>query len=100
MKPIVNRASNNNSLIRTVGGAFSSSEQIYYGNIEGERIQDISKEMLDIIALLQQVEGQEQQIIKELKNEIIRFIKEGKHIEIPQDSILLREDKLKDKLTI
>ena len=100
MKPIISRSLNNNSLIQTMGSAFSSSEQIYYGDIEGERTQDISKEVLDIFGLLQQIEGQPQEIVSELKREVINFVNSGKKIEIPQDSILYRDDKLKDNITI
>lgn len=64
MEPLMSRASNNNLLIQTVGSAFSSSEQIYYGDIEGDRITDISKEMVDIFGLLQQVEDQDKQIVE------------------------------------
>lgn len=52
-------------LVRTVGNAFASSEQIYYGDIEGEKITDISKEILDIFGLLQQVKDQNRQIVED-----------------------------------
>lgn len=88
IKPIIPHTSNNNMLVRTVGNAFASSEQIYYGDIEGERITDISKEILDIFGLLQQVKDSNRQIVEDLKKEVIRFIDEGKKIEIPENNIL------------
>ena len=100
MKPLMPQASNNNSLIKTLGSAFSSSEQIYYGDIEGNRITDISKEVLDMFGLLQQVEGQDKQIVDELKRELIKFVGEGKQIEIPDESVLKRNDKLQENITI
>ena len=100
MKPLMPQASNNNSLIKTLGSAFSSSEQIYYGDIEGNRITDISKEVLDMFGLLQQVEGQDKQIVDKLKRELIKFVGEGKQIEIPDESVLKRNDKLQENITI
>ena len=100
MKPLMSRTANNNLLIQTVGSSFSSSEQIYYGDIEGYRITDISKEMLDMFGLLQQVENQDKQIVDQLKIELVKFVNEGKQIDIPDESILKRDDKLKENITI
>ena len=100
MKPLMQRAANNNLLIRTVGSSFSSSEQIYYGDIVGDRITDISKEILDMFGLLQQAENQDKQIVDELKRELIKFVNEGKQIDIPDESILKRDNKLKENITI
>ena len=100
MNPLMSRAVNNNLLIQTVGSSFSSSEQIYYGDIEGDRVTDISKEVLDIFGLLQQIEGQDEQIVDELKGELIKFVNEGKKIEIPEGNILKRDDKVKEDITI
>ena len=88
MKPVIPHSANNNLLVRTVGNAFASSEQIYYGDIEGNRITDISKEIVDMFGLLQQVKEQDRQIVDELKKGLIRFVNDGKKIEIPEDSIL------------
>ena len=100
MKPLMTRASSNNLLIQTIGSAFSSSEQIYYGEIEGDRITDISKEILDIFGLLQQVEGQDKGIVTELKREVIRFVNEKRQIDIPEESLLKKQYNLKDNITI
>lgn len=87
-------------LIRTVGNAFASSEQIYYGDIEGKRITDISKEILDIFGLLQQVKDPNRQIVEDLKKEVIKFINEGKKIEIPENSILKNKAQAKENISI
>lgn len=100
MKPLMTRASSNNLLIQTVGSSFSSSEQIYYGDIEGDRITDISKEILDIFGLLQQVEGQDEEIVTELKREVIKFVNEKRQINIPEESLLKKQYNLKDNITI
>ena len=100
MKPIIANSKNNDILIRTLGSAFSSSEQIYYGDIEGERITEISKEFVDILGLLQQAEEQEKQVVEDLKREVIKFINEGKQLEISAESILVRQDKVKENIEI
>ena len=100
MKPLMSRTANNNSLIQTVGSAFSSSEQIYYGDIEGDRITDIPKEMIDIFALLQQVEGQDKQEVQDLKREVVRFINEGRSIKIPENSTLLSNYSVNNNISI
>ena len=100
MEPLMPHSANNNLLVRTVGNAFASSEQIYYGDIEGNRITDISKEALDMFSLLQQVDGQDKQIVDELKGELIRFVNSGNKIEIPEDSILRSEAQAKDDISI
>ena len=100
MEPLMSHSANNNLLVRTVGNAFASSEQIYYGDIEGNRITDISKEALDMFSLLQQVDGQDKQIVDELKRELIRFVNSGNKIEIPANSILSSEAQAKDDISI
>ena len=69
METLVPRIKTNSQLISTMGSAFASGEQIYYGDIEGDRITDISKELLDMFALIQQTENQDKQIVNELKTE-------------------------------
>ena len=85
LEPLMTHSSNNNLLIRTVGGAFSSSEQIYYGDIEGDRVIDISKETLDMFGLLQQVKEQDKKIVDELKREFVQFVIDGKEIDVSEN---------------
>ena len=100
MEPLITHSANNNLLIQTVGSAFASSEQIYYGDIEGDRVTDISKEIVDMFGLLQQVEGQDKEIVNELKGELIRFVNDGKKIEIPENSILRNDTQARDDISI
>ena len=100
MEPLITHSANNNLLIQTVGSAFASSEQIYYGDIEGDRVTDISKEIMDMFGLLQQVEGQDKEIVDELKRELIRFVNDGKKIEMPVDSILRNDTQARDDISI
>ena len=100
MEPIIPHTANNNLLVQTVGNAFSSLELIHYGDIEKDEIIDIPKEIIDIFALLQQVEGQDKQVIEDLKREVIRFANEGKSIEIPENSTLLNEYSVRDNISI
>ena len=76
MEPVIPYTANNNLLIQTIGNAFSSLELIHYGDIKKEEIIDIPKEIVDIFAILQQTEGQNIQIIIDLKKQIIRFIRD------------------------
>ena len=91
METLVPRIKTNSQLISTMGSAFASGEQIYYGDIEGDRITDISKELLDMFALIQQAENQDKQIVNELKTELVKYITKGGKLEIPEGS-LLRDD--------
>ena len=91
MGPAVPRIKTNSELIKTLGSAFASGEQIYYGDIDGSRVTDISKEFLDMFALIQQAENQDKQVVNELKTELVRYITSGAKLEIPEGSIL-RDD--------
>ena len=37
------------------------------------------------ICILQQIEGQDQKIVRDLKREVIRFVNEGNSLEIPEN---------------
>ena len=81
MNPIIKNSKNNSLLIQTIGSAFSSSEQIYYGDIKGEQVQSISKEIVDMFGLLQQIQDVDKNIVNDLKKEVINFVNSGKNIE-------------------
>ena len=91
MGPAVPRIKTNSELIKTLGSAFASGEQIYYGDIEGNRVTDISKEFLDMFALIQQAESQDKEVVNELKTELVKYIINGGKLEVPEGSIL-RDD--------
>ena len=100
MEPLIPHTANNNLLVQTIGNAFSSLELIHYGDIEKDEIIDVQKEIVDIFALLQQVEGQDQKISKDLKREVINFVNEGKSLEIPENSTLLSNYNARDNISI
>ena len=100
MEPLIPYSANNTFLIQTLGNAFSSSEQIYYGNIEGDRITEVQKEMVDMFSLLQQAEEQDEQIVNELKNELIKFVNDGRNLDIPDGSILKNDMQARNDITI
>ena len=88
MGPVVPRIKTNSELIKTLGSAFASGEQIYYGDIEGSRVTDISKEFLDMFALIQQAESQDKEVVNELKTELVKYIINGGKLEVPEGSTL------------
>ena len=100
MGPAVPRIKTNSELIKTLGSAFASGEQIYYGDIEGNRVTDISKEFLDMFALIQQAESQDKEVVNELKTELVKYIINGGKIEIPEESILRDNGTPKDDISI
>ena len=100
IEPIIKNTADNRSIIQTIGSAFSSSEIIYYGDIDGERLTAISPEIVDIFALLQQAENENQEIVSKIKREILEFALSGQKIEVPENSILKRESKVRDDISI
>ncbi len=100
MKPIIPNTINNNLLVQTIGSAFASCEEIHYGEIKGERIVEVQKEIMDMFALIQQLENQDEQIMQELKEEIVNFIKHGRKIEIDLTEILNKDISVMDELNI
>lgn len=100
MEPIIPHTANNNLLVQTIGNAFSSLELIHYGDIEKDEIIDVPKEIVDIFALLQQIEGQDEQVVKDLKREVIHFVNEGRRLVVPEGSILLNDYRVRDNISI
>ena len=100
METLIPYTANNNLLVQTIGNAFSSLELIHYGDIEKDEIIDVPKEIVDIFALLQQVEGQDQKVSKDLKREVVKFVGEGRSLEIPENSTLLSNYNVRDNISI
>ncbi len=90
----------NNNVVQSIGNAFSSMEQIHYGDIEGEQIQNVASIVMDMFALLQQIEDKSIENVEEIKRELITFVENGMQFDIPEDSIFFRNDKVKDNITI
>ena len=107
MAPVIPHTANNNLLVQTIGNAFSSLEVVHYGDIEKDEIIDVPKEIVDIFALLQQVEGQKlellqnsqgleatrqeisgqaeeqrKNLVRDLKREVVNFASSGRSIGI------------------
>ena len=76
IKPLIKNTLTNSNLIRTIGTAFSSSELIHYGDIKGENVKKISKEMMDILSLIQQQDNNDEKV-KEIKQVLIKKINDG-----------------------
>ena len=98
--PVVPKIKTNSELIKTLGSAFASGEQIYYGDIEGRKVTDISKEFLDMFALIQQVENQDKEVVNELKTELVKYIINGGKLEVPEGSILRDNGTPRDDISI
>ena len=88
--------SSNSKLRETIGNAFSSAEVIHYGDIKQEYVLEISKEVVDIFALVQQVNGIDKNKLEELKQALIIAVQSGK--EIPQIPEI--DSKVKDNISI
>ena len=88
--------SSNSKLRETIGNAFSSAEVIHYGDIREESILEIPKEVVDIFALVQQVNGIDKNKLEELKQALIIAVQSGK--EIPQIPEI--DSKVKDNISI
>ena len=77
--------SSNSKLRETIGNAFSSTEVIHYGDIGQENIMQVPKEIVDMFALIQQVNGIDKNRVEELKQSLTIAVQSGKQItQIPE----------------
>lgn len=89
----------NNFLIQTIGNAFSSLELIHYKEIEEEKIKELPKELMDVLAIIQQVPSNMENI-EEFKQIVLnscinsRFSGEFKYNNYDIDSKVLTMDNL------
>ena len=88
--------SSNSKLRETIGNAFSSTEVIHYGEIEKKNIIDVSKEVVDLFALIQQIDGIEKNRVEQFKKALLTEIKNGATI----PTLLEIEQTLKDNVSI
>ena len=91
MKPIIPNTTTNSNLARTIGNAFSSSEVIHYGDIDGSEITQVSKDIMDMFAILQQVKEknpEEAQKINEIEKKLLEYASKGYEIQ-NKDGILV-----------
>ena len=88
--------SSNSKLRETIGNAFSSTEVIHYKNIRQENIIEIPKEVVDLFALIQQIDGINKEKVERLKQALILAVQNGK--EIPAISEI--ETQVKNNISI
>ena len=88
--------SSNSKLRETIGNAFSSTEVIHYGEIEKKNIIDVSKEVVDLFALIQQIDGIEKNRVEQLKKALLTEVKNGATIPTLPEI----EQTLKDNVSI
>ena len=88
--------SSNSKLRETIGNAFSSTEVIHYGDINEENIIEIPKEVADIFALIQQVNGIDENRVEALKKALIIAVQNGSSIQQISDIT----SKVKDNISI
>ena len=76
LRNILPTSKDNASLIATIGGAFSSGELIHYKAIKKDELLPISKEMMNVLSLVQQLreEGYSNDI---LESNVLEIIKNG-----------------------
>ena len=90
----------NNKVSESVGNAFSSMEQVHYGDIPGKQITNVPSRIMDMFALLQQIEDKNIPNVEDIKRELIEFLNSGMNFEIPEDSFLLKNTSVRDDITI
>ena len=81
LKHVISHSSNS-KLRETIGNAFSSAELIHYGDIRQDEIIEVPKEVVDVFALIQQIDGIDKSKVEEIKRALLVAIQSGK--EIPQ----------------
>ena len=119
---MISSCKDNVNLIRTFNSAVSSVEQIYYGDIPGGvegAVVPISRTVLDMFSLIQQVKESEKEIdteaLKLLEKQVIEYAREGYDVKTQEgrvvfsngpkalefagseDSVLERQDEIKLK---
>ena len=88
--------SSNSKLRETIGSAFSSTEVIHYGDIKQENIIEVPKEVVDLFALIQQIDGLDKGRVEQLKRTLITAVQNG--VKIP--AIPEIEEKVKADISI
>ena len=88
--------SSNSKLRETIGSAFSSTEVIHYGDIKQEDIIEVPKEVVDLFALIQQIDGLDKGRVEQLKRTLITAVQNG--VKIP--AIPEIEEKVKADISI
>ena len=88
-KSILNKLEDNSNLLGTINGAFSSGEVIHYNTINKENFIHISKSMVSLLAIAQQLKDKNIDGAVELERKIISLIKNGYNLEEKDGRIVL-----------
>lgn len=86
----------NSKFREAIGNAFSSVELIHYKDIKKENIIEVSKEIVDVFALIQQLDNADKNKIEELKQVVLMAMQSGKQF----SQISEIEERVKDNITI
>lgn len=83
----------NFELRATIERAYSSVEVIHYGEISNENIIEVTKEVVDLFALIQQVNNIDKNLIKKLEEALLVAIQNGKKIrQVPDINFNIRDN--------
>lgn len=98
LRNVLPRTSDNISLLSTIGGAFSSGELIHYKDIQSNELTQVSKEMMDVISLFQQVKNDKinNDKVKSLEKKIIEAINNGMTFSDITDTINSQEKSIEE----
>lgn len=84
--------SSNSKLRETIGNAFSSTELIHYGEVKQNEIIEIPKEVVDLFALIQQIDGIDKNKVEEIKKALLVAIQNGEDIgKVPEITTKMKE---------
>ena len=86
----------NKFLIQTLGSSFASQEIIHYKDVPGDKLITVSKEMMDVLAIVQQLPIPN--VTNDLKRLLIKYINNNKNINL--SSFDRENDHLKSDITI
>ena len=79
MPSIISENETNQSLLATIGGAFSSGEVIHYKDIPRDKFQYTSKRMMNLFAIIQQLKEKhpDNEEIKNLESKVLEMFNKG-----------------------
>lgn len=88
---IIKENENNSSLLSTVGGAFSSGEVIHYKDISHDEFKYVSKNMMNLFAIVQQLKEKhpDNYNVKRLEARVLQLYNQGYDIKQDGDKVLL-----------
>lgn len=96
LRSIIPSKSDNTSLIATIGLAFSSGEIIHYNDIERAEMTSVSKEMMDVLSLVQQLKEKDvnQEELASLEHKVIELVQNGYEISKENGRIVMKNSEV------